>query len=300
MKQLNELKLKDKKYIIFDMDGTLIDSIGVWNRTDQKLIEEFGGMSIDLDNIQTEREDWSIQNDNLVFEIAPALNARIVIMRKVPLTQETDYQENEILAAETLERNFDKLTMQIQQLKEQADRAVTVDIFDDTNTANLIPSIRQAVSNCAESVITATQKADAASDSATDAAEQAEIATQKATEAQITLSEKSNVNLDNLTTIGKENLIALLMPDYSRKVVLAAGTTYTANCAGIFCGYYRGYPGTGTSYTVGTFTQTFSGSFDDPSRPTGASFFVFVSKGETYSATRANNLYFIPLKGTLS
>ena len=37
MKQLNELKLKDKKYIIFDMDGTLIDSIGVWNRTDQKL-----------------------------------------------------------------------------------------------------------------------------------------------------------------------------------------------------------------------------------------------------------------------
>lgn len=33
MKELNKLNLTDKKYIIFDMDGTLIDSIGVWNLT---------------------------------------------------------------------------------------------------------------------------------------------------------------------------------------------------------------------------------------------------------------------------
>lgn len=64
MRQLNELKLKDKKYIIFDMDGTLIDSIGVWNRTDQKLIEEFGGISIDLDDIQTERDAFLHSNQD--------------------------------------------------------------------------------------------------------------------------------------------------------------------------------------------------------------------------------------------
>lgn len=64
MKQLNELKLKDKKYIIFDMDGTLIDSIGVWNRTDQKLIEEFGRISIDLDDIQTERDAFLHSNQD--------------------------------------------------------------------------------------------------------------------------------------------------------------------------------------------------------------------------------------------
>ena len=64
MKQLNQLKLKRKKYIIFDMDGTLIDSIGVWNRTDQKLIEEFGGISIDLDDIQTERDNFLHNNHN--------------------------------------------------------------------------------------------------------------------------------------------------------------------------------------------------------------------------------------------
>ena len=39
MLNINQLNLKKKKYIIFDMDGTLIDSIGVWNRTDQKLIK---------------------------------------------------------------------------------------------------------------------------------------------------------------------------------------------------------------------------------------------------------------------
>ena len=56
MKKLSKLRLKDKKYIIFDMDGTLIDSIGVWNMTDQKLIEEYGGMNINIDDIQLERD----------------------------------------------------------------------------------------------------------------------------------------------------------------------------------------------------------------------------------------------------
>lgn len=56
MKDMNSLPLKKKKYIIFDMDGTLIDSIGVWNRTDQRLIMEYGNMDIDLEIIQKERD----------------------------------------------------------------------------------------------------------------------------------------------------------------------------------------------------------------------------------------------------
>lgn len=64
MKNLDKLNLKNKKYIIFDMDGTLIDSIGVWNRTDQKLIEEYAGMAIDLDIIQLERDNFLHNNQN--------------------------------------------------------------------------------------------------------------------------------------------------------------------------------------------------------------------------------------------
>ena len=30
--------LKDKKLVIFDMDGTLIDSLGVWNAVDERVV----------------------------------------------------------------------------------------------------------------------------------------------------------------------------------------------------------------------------------------------------------------------
>ena len=159
-----------------------------------------------LNNEQTDRTDWTVSGGNMVFATAPTNNAQIVIMREVPLTQETDYRENEVLPAETLERNFDKLTMQVQQLKEQAERAVTVDIFDNTDAANLLPSIRQAVSDCAgyaatarDKADTATQKADNASASATSAAQQAGIAADKATEISNALSTKANSDLSNCT-----------------------------------------------------------------------------------------------------
>ena len=39
MKTIDKLDIESKKYIIFDLDGTLIDSIGIWNITDYKLIK---------------------------------------------------------------------------------------------------------------------------------------------------------------------------------------------------------------------------------------------------------------------
>ena len=145
-----------------------------------------------LNDIQTERTDWTVSGGNMVFATAPAENAQILIMREVPLTQETDYRENEVLPAETLERNFDKLTMQVQQLKEQTDRAVTVDIFDGTDAASLIPSIRQAVSDAAEYAATATNKAQIATDNA-------QTATNKAVEVSNSLSTKADKDFGNCT-----------------------------------------------------------------------------------------------------
>lgn len=152
-----------------------------------------------LNDIQTERTDWMISDGNMVFETAPAENAQIVIMREVPFTQETDYRENEILPAETLERNFDKLTMQVQQLKEQAERAITIDVFDDTDAASLIPSIKQAVSDAAVYAGTAQDKAKIATDKAENAAICAKTASDKAEEVAVSLSVKADKDLSNCT-----------------------------------------------------------------------------------------------------
>ena len=46
---------KNQKLIIFDMDGTLIDSVGIWNEVDSKLIESIGGIITD-ENIQVQRD----------------------------------------------------------------------------------------------------------------------------------------------------------------------------------------------------------------------------------------------------
>ncbi len=180
-------------------------------------------------NIQTERTDWTVKNGNLVFTDAPESGAEIAIVREVPLTQETDYRDNEILHAETLERNFDKLTMQVQQLAEKSARAVTVDIFDDTQAAELIPSIRKAVSDCQTAVEKTTANITAAATSATNAA-----ASETNTAAM--LGTKANVDLDNLSAAGKAvaSNLAMLSDSFIEMTLGATETTYTAPADGAF------------------------------------------------------------------
>lgn len=46
-----------KKVIIFDMDGTLIDSVGIWNAIDQELIVRLSHTDVDLHTIQRQRDE---------------------------------------------------------------------------------------------------------------------------------------------------------------------------------------------------------------------------------------------------
>lgn len=47
--------LKNKKVVIFDLDGTLLDSIGVWTDVDEELIRTIGNTKTDRDEILRER-----------------------------------------------------------------------------------------------------------------------------------------------------------------------------------------------------------------------------------------------------
>ena len=47
---------KEKKVIILDLDGTLIDSIGVWNDIDKELIDRLGTVEFDNVNIGKQRD----------------------------------------------------------------------------------------------------------------------------------------------------------------------------------------------------------------------------------------------------
>ena len=48
--------LKDKKVIIFDMDGTLIDSVGIWNEIDIELIKQIATVEIDFNELNRIQE----------------------------------------------------------------------------------------------------------------------------------------------------------------------------------------------------------------------------------------------------
>lgn len=47
---------ENKSTIIFDMDGTLIDSVGVWNQVDLRLIQTLGGSAMAEGDVQQRRE----------------------------------------------------------------------------------------------------------------------------------------------------------------------------------------------------------------------------------------------------
>ena len=95
---------------------------------------------------------------------------------------------------------------------------------------NALESTLKGYKESAESSATiATEKANIASDKADIATTQAGIATQKAEEATSTLSTKANKDMDNLTNTGKENILALGIPDYSAGITIVAGSSSNPN-----------------------------------------------------------------------
>ena len=77
----------------------------------------------------------------VTMNVAPTSGATLVIVRNVPLTQETDYQANDDFPAESHERALDKLTMEVQQLQEQVDRSAKLPVTNPTDADALVADI---------------------------------------------------------------------------------------------------------------------------------------------------------------
>lgn len=75
----------------------------------------------------------------------PAATDRIVIVRNVPITQETDYVENDAFTAETHERALDKLTMINQQQTEELGRAIKLPISTSVADINFPEPVGDAL-----------------------------------------------------------------------------------------------------------------------------------------------------------
>jgi hypothetical protein len=66
--------------------------------------------------------------------VAPPAGSTLVIVRNVPVTQETDYQANDPFPAESHERALDKLTMIAQQSSDIETRSIKIPETETTNT----------------------------------------------------------------------------------------------------------------------------------------------------------------------
>lgn len=75
---------------------------------------------------------------NVVFGTAPAAGNTVFIRRELPLTQEVDYVANDPFPAETHEQALDKLTMLVQEVNADTDRAIKFPTSDITGSFNTV------------------------------------------------------------------------------------------------------------------------------------------------------------------
>ena len=69
-----------------------------------------------------------LEGGTVTLRHPPDRHERLIILRAVPMTQDTDYIQNAPLNAEILEKNLDHLTFMAQQLKEMLQRALLLPV----------------------------------------------------------------------------------------------------------------------------------------------------------------------------
>lgn len=86
-------KLLDRKYFIFDIDGTLVDSMEMWNKIDQIAILKACGTFVDTDDVKTIRDSVIYGENNIGGNIYDVFYAELIGLFHLNMTVE-EYKES--------------------------------------------------------------------------------------------------------------------------------------------------------------------------------------------------------------
>lgn len=257
------------------------------------------------------------------FQTPPASGTAITLNRELAIERTSDFQEGSTLRANVLNDELDYQIACQQQIADNLNRSMVLPPYAVSNNINLTlptPSAGKAIvwnsdgTNLENSTVsvnaledtlngyktdaetaasTAIAKAEIAADAASTATTQADIATTKAQEATSVLSSKANTDADNLTSVGKETIVGLCMPDYTAGI--SVSLPFTATCDGVLKvntnGYWYGYINN-SDYSHGINVISISGG-DQTSD-------FILPKGTVISlraVSGTNTLTFYPMKG---
>ncbi len=323
-----------KPRIQYTADGTSTEyefPFAIFKTTD---IEVYFGDTKQDTSTYTVSEARHSDGGSVAFESAPESGIIITIVRNLSIERTSDFQEGSTLRAKVLNDELDYQIACQQQIAENLNRSMVLPPYATDNDLDLTlpsPSAGKAIVwnadgtnlenstvevNALESTLngyktaaesaasTATTKATIASDKADIATTKAQIATEKAAEATAILTSKANKDMDNLSTGGKEAVIALSMPDFSSGVSKSLDTIYQAESDG-----WISIRGQGNGSTA-TFVLNYSAN-NDMSNPTEVAGDYFnCSNNETklfpipkdmfYQATQTTSYFsmiFYPVKG---
>lgn len=81
--------------------------------------------------------EGELTGGNVTMITAPAVGEQLLIIRNVAITQESEYNDNREIPADTIEENLDKLTMITQQLDEVVGRSLTLPVQTSGVSAEL-------------------------------------------------------------------------------------------------------------------------------------------------------------------